>query len=134
VPAAPAPAVREAALPSSERADPSKEKTPAQPSQRPARAPSATQAVLEPRDGKALAEFERAEQALAANNPEEALFRAQRSLGAEPSGRARSVVTRAHCALRDLGNARAQFQNVPGPLRPACKQWCAKFDIDLGSP
>ena len=109
---------------------------PLRPEQRAPREPAAAKAPelpLAPTDARALAELELAEKALAANNAEEALHHARRSLQAEPSGRASSLLTRAHCSQHDLSNAQAQFQGVPRALRAACKQWCATFDIDLGS-
>jgi len=85
---------------------------------------------LSPLDATALSELELAEQALRAGKGDDAVFRARRSLNVQRSGQALSALVRAHCSQRDLSNAMAQYPNVPRALQGACRQWCARFDIN----
>jgi hypothetical protein len=126
-PPPPAPGAAEPAPP----AQPPVERAPSaveRPAQRAAGAPR-DKTLLEPTDETALSELKLAEQALGAGNPDEAVFRARRSLSAQRSGQAYSVLTQAHCSLNDLSNAQAQYQNVPRALQGGCRQWCARYDI-----
>jgi len=93
--------------------------------------PRAPAPDLEPTLPRAIEELELAEKALAAGKGVDAQFRAGRSLTTQHSGKALSVLIRAHCSVGDLSRATADFRRVPRELQTECLSFCARFDIDL---
>jgi hypothetical protein len=79
----------------------------------------------------ALVDIEAAERSLAARQPEDALRAARHSLYAQKTGRAFSIMTRAHCQLGDMGNARATLQSVPSQDRARVLAECSALGVDL---
>jgi serine/threonine protein kinase len=85
----------------------------------------------DPLPPEALSDLQTAEQALKDGRPDEAIRLARHSQRVKASGTAYSVLVRSHCAQGDLSNARAQWPNVPAPLRHAVALFCKTHGIDL---
>jgi serine/threonine-protein kinase len=79
----------------------------------------------------ARADLDKAEAALAANHPADAIFYAEKSIRAQRTSRAFAIETRAHCATGNLGSAVATYQNVAAADRPRVRKECKAHDVAL---
>jgi eukaryotic-like serine/threonine-protein kinase len=76
------------------------------------------------------AELDEAERALAGGKTSEAVRMARHSFLTQSSARGYSIITRAFCAERDLGNSKANFPHVGGD-RARVARACKQAGIDL---
>jgi serine/threonine-protein kinase len=79
----------------------------------------------------AARDLDEAEAALEAGKSGEAVRLAQHSLYAQKSSRAYAVITRAHCAQGDLGNAKANLAHVAPRDRSQVVRACGKLGVEL---
>jgi serine/threonine-protein kinase len=78
-----------------------------------------------------LAELAEAEHALSATKYDDAIRTARHTLTTRKTSEAYSVIARAYCGLRDLGNANAVLQNVRGAERQKVFRRCRALGFPL---
>ncbi len=75
--------------------------------------------------------LDEAEAAMRSRKRGDGMLLAERSLRTQKTSRAYSIMTRAHCASGDIGNAKATYQHVSPGERPRVRKECKSHDIDL---
>jgi hypothetical protein len=90
---------------------------------RPAKAETIPEAVRQ--------ELEEARRALDSGDYAKAIRVAQRTLSTQRTEAATLLIGKAHCHLRDLSNARAQWRNLSKRGQSELRTYCSKHDVSL---